>query len=131
MKPQALDAAAAQDAPKNTQPVDNDSANGEQAPTKPSLTPFGERTDGTQSAAKLVEEVVHGVRAAVDGALTWAEKKADGLSLEQGNTGPYASPATCMPSDLDAIASGILPTMSTQAPSKKDKEESRSEQAQK
>jgi hypothetical protein len=75
-------------------------------------TPFGERTDGTQSAVKLVEDVVHGVKAAVEGALTWAEKKVDKLSAEeeQESTGPYTS-AACMPSDLDVIASGILPAM--------------------
>jgi hypothetical protein len=52
------------------------------------------------------------VKAAVEGALTWAEKKVDRLSTEeeQESTGPYTS-AACMPSDLDVIASGILPAM--------------------
>jgi hypothetical protein len=31
--------------------------------------PFGQQTEGTQSAAKVVEEVVHSVKAAVDGAI--------------------------------------------------------------
>lgn len=70
-------------------------------------TPFGERTDGTESVAKFVEEVVYGVKTAVDGAIAWAEKKADDLSSEKDNVGPYASPATCVPSDLDVI--GVLP----------------------
>jgi hypothetical protein len=76
-------------------------------------TPFGERTDGIESAANMVEEVVHGVKAAVDGAIAWAEKKVDALGSEQNSTGPYSSPATCMPSDLDVIASGVLPGMPT------------------
>jgi hypothetical protein len=59
----------------------------------------------------MVEHVVQGVKAAVDGAIAWAEKKADELGSEQNDTGPYSSPATCMPTDLDAIASGILPSM--------------------
>jgi hypothetical protein len=86
-------------------------SSGPPTPSAPS-TPFGERTDGTQSAVKLVEDVVHGVKAAVEGALTWAEKKVDKLSAEEEHesTGPYTS-AACMPSDLDVIASGILPTM--------------------
>jgi hypothetical protein len=59
----------------------------------------------------MVEHVVQGVKAAVDGAIAWAERKADELGSEQNDTGPYSSPATCMPTDLDAIASGILPSM--------------------
>lgn len=74
-------------------------------------TSFAERTDGTDSTAKLVEDVVHGVKAAVDGALAWAEKKVDELSAEKESTGPYTSPATCMPSDFDPIAGGMLPAM--------------------
>jgi len=54
---------------------------------------------------------VETVRTAVDSAIAWAEQKVDKLSAEQDTTGPYASPATCMPSDLDAIASGILPAL--------------------
>jgi hypothetical protein len=76
-------------------------------------TPFGQVTDGTQSAAKVVEEVVHGAKAAVDGAIVWATRKAEELSAEADSTGPYTSPATCMPSDLDAIATGVLPAMPT------------------
>jgi hypothetical protein len=81
-------------------------------PKQPS-TPFGQRIDGTKSAAKVVEEVVHGVKVAVDGAMAWAEKKAEQPSSEADNNGPYTSPATCAPSDLDPIASGALPIMST------------------
>lgn len=84
------------------------------ASTKPS-TPFGQLTDGTESAAKVVEEVVHDVKAAVDGVVSWAEKKVDELSSEPDSIGPYTSLATCMPSDLDAIATGVLPAMPAQA----------------
>jgi hypothetical protein len=66
--------------------------------------PFGQQTEGTQSAAKVVEEVVHSVKAAVDGAIAWAEKKVDGLSSEPDSTG---SQATCVPFDLDPIAGGV------------------------
>jgi hypothetical protein len=43
----------------------------------------------------------------------WAEKKVDRLSSTEEHeiTGPYTSLATCMPSDLDVIASGILPAV--------------------
>jgi hypothetical protein len=78
-------------------------------------TSFAERTEGTDSTAKLVEDVVHGVKAAVDGALAWAEKKVDELSAEKESTGPYTSPATCMPSDFDPIAGGMLPAMQPEA----------------
>jgi hypothetical protein len=61
--------------------------------------PFGQQTEGTQSAAKVVEEVVHSVKAAVDGAIAWAEKKVDDLSSELE--------AMCVPSDLDPIVGGL------------------------
>jgi hypothetical protein len=60
-----------------------------------------------------VDDVVQSVKTAVDGALTWAEKKVDQMSSGKDHeiSGPYTSPATCVPSDLDVIASGILPAM--------------------
>lgn len=64
------------------------------------------------SAVKVADEVAKGVRSAVDGAVTWAGKKVAKLSSEKDDgTGPYESPATCAPSDLDAIGAGILPAM--------------------
>jgi hypothetical protein len=43
------------------------------------------------------------------------EQKADKLSNEEEDgVGPYASPGLCTPSDLDAIATGILPAMPSQ-----------------
>ncbi|KAF1834851.1 hypothetical protein BDW02DRAFT_497354 [Decorospora gaudefroyi] len=110
MRPEALDAAATPVQEQGSEPSGTNSPVPKQV-----CTPFGERTDGTETAGKFVEEVVHGVKTAVDGALTWAEKKVDGMGLdqEQERTGPYTSPSTCMPSDLDAIASGILPAMPT------------------
>ncbi|KAF2746832.1 hypothetical protein M011DRAFT_468124 [Sporormia fimetaria CBS 119925] len=45
-------------------------------------------------------------------AVRWAEEKASKLSEEKNDgTGPYSNPATCMPADLDAIASGVLPAL--------------------
>jgi hypothetical protein len=70
--------------------------------------PFGQLTDGTQSAAKVVEEAVHGVKVVVDGAIAWVGNKVDELSAESDSTGPYTPQATCVPSDLDPIASGVL-----------------------
>jgi len=43
--------------------------------------------------------------------MTWAEKKVDNLNPRQESAGPYTSPATCMPSDLDVIANGLMPAM--------------------
>jgi hypothetical protein len=50
----------------------------------------------------------------VDGAVAWAEKKVEKLTSEGDSTGPYTSPATCAPSDMDVIASGVLPAMPTE-----------------
>ncbi|PSN64636.1 hypothetical protein BS50DRAFT_78649 [Corynespora cassiicola Philippines] len=64
------------------------------------------------SAAKVVEEVAQSVKAAVQEAVAWAGEKATKLSeKDEDGVGPYASPATCAPTDLDAIASGVLPAM--------------------
>lgn len=60
---------------------------------------------------QVVDGVVNGVKAAIDGVLTWAEEKVEELGAEQEDTGPYSSPALCAPSDLDPIASGVLPAM--------------------
>ena len=57
----------------------------------------------------MVQEMVNGVKTAIQGAVAWTEKKADELVSKDDSTGPYASPATCAVSDLDPIASGILP----------------------
>jgi hypothetical protein len=79
-----------------------------------SPTPFGQQTDGTEIAAKVVEAAVHGMKVAVEGAVAWAEKKVEELGSKTDNTGPYASPATCAPSDMDPISSGVLPAMPSQ-----------------
>jgi hypothetical protein len=57
----------------------------------------------------MVQDVVDGVKTAIQGAVAWTEKKADDLVSKEDSTGPYASPATCAVSDLDPIGSGILP----------------------
>lgn len=89
----------------------------------PGIQSDQEATDGEQgimphatvSAVKVAGDIAKGVKAAVDEAVAWAEKKADKLSAEEGGVGPYASPATCIQtSDLDAIASGVLPAMPSQ-----------------
>ena len=59
----------------------------------------------------MVEELAHGVKVVVDGAVAWAERKVEKLTAENDSTGPYTSPATCAPSDMDVIASGILPAL--------------------
>lgn len=83
--------------------------------------------DGSGSAAKLVEQVSQGVKDAMYGAIAWAEEKVDKLGSEQDSNGPYTSPATCAPCDLDPIASGVLPAIPTQTPSKKNTEGSKEE----
>ncbi|KAI8939096.1 hypothetical protein NX059_004934 [Plenodomus lindquistii] len=81
------------------------------APSSRPSSPHDNETDGPQSVGQVVDSVVNGVKATIDGVLTWAEEKVEGLSAEPGDTGPYSSPALCAPSDLDPIASGVLPTM--------------------
>jgi hypothetical protein len=78
--------------------------------------PFGQYTDGTESAAKMVEEVaqvvegvVEGVKAVVHEAVVWTERKAEELANSEDHAGPYDSPATCVVSDLDVISTGVLP----------------------
>ena len=84
-------------------------------PTRPTLnrlnTPFGQRTDGTESAAKAVEGAVQGLKTVVHEAVAWTEKKAEALAHSEDHAGPYDSPATAAAgiSDLDAIAAGVLP----------------------
>jgi hypothetical protein len=70
----------------------------------------------TVSAVRLTEDIAKGVKdiakAAVNEAVAWVEQKADKLSNEhEDGVGPYASPGLCAPSDLDAIATGVLPAM--------------------
>jgi uncharacterized membrane protein len=81
-------------------------------------TPFGQHTDGTETAAKAVEEVaqvvesvVEGVKAVVHEAVAWTEKKVEELAKSEDHAGPYESPATAAGgmSDLDVIATGVLP----------------------
>ena len=67
-------------------------------PTRPTLnrlnTPFGQRTDGTESAAKAVEGAVQGLKTVVHEAVAWTEKKAEALAHSEDHAGPYDSPAT-------------------------------------
>lgn len=81
-------------------------------------TPFGQRTDGTETAAKAVKEVAHvvegvveGVKAVMHEAVAWTERKAEELAKSEDHTGPYDSPAMAAGSisDLDVIATGVLP----------------------
>lgn len=81
-------------------------------------TPFGQRTDGTETAAKavgevaqVVEGVVEGVKAVVHEAVAWTEKKAGKLAKSEDHAGPYDSPAMAAGgiSDLDVITTGVLP----------------------
>ncbi|KAF3045125.1 hypothetical protein E8E12_009461 [Didymella heteroderae] len=141
MKPEALDAFATQslrpaaleaavtgqeDAGKsgttNTEYQKKDSLSTEAEAVRPALnrlnTPFGQRTDGTETAAKAVEEiaqviegVTEGIKAAVHEAVAWTEKKAEKLARSEDCAGPYDSPAMAAGgmSELDVIATGVLP----------------------
>jgi hypothetical protein len=44
----------------------------------------------------------------VEEVIAWAERKIEKLVAESDETGPYTSHATCAPSDLDPIGSGVL-----------------------
>lgn len=81
------------------------------SPSESTASTAKDNNGDTAGATALVSEVIQGAKSVVDDALSWAEKKVGSLGLEQGGTGPYDSPATCMPADLDAIASGILPAI--------------------
>ncbi|KAI4634048.1 uncharacterized protein J4E87_001217 [Alternaria ethzedia] len=122
MRPKALEAVTAQDTEeksparqRNSSHQDQNTAKSSSASPRSASDNSTISTDGTTeatpTAAAIVSEVVQTVKTAVDGAIAWAEKKVDKLGAEQDTTGPYTSPATCMPSDLDAIASGILPAL--------------------
>jgi uncharacterized protein YjbJ (UPF0337 family) len=64
------------------------------------------------SAKQIAGDVAQGVKTAVGDAMAWAEAKADKLAAkEEHGVGPYGSVATCAPSDLDVISTGVLPAM--------------------
>ena len=89
--------------------------------------PHAPLTSTVQAAEGIVKEVYAKGVAAVNEAVVWAERKAEKLSQEEG-AGPYASPATCVPSDLDVIASGILPAVPSQEIVEKEMEREMQEQ---
>ena len=102
---------ACQNSPHQTQDTTKSSSASPRSASDNSTISTDGTTEATPTAAAIVSEVVQTVKTAVDGAIAWAEQKVDKLGAEQDTTGPYTSPATCMPSDLDAIASGILPAL--------------------
>jgi len=109
MRPTALDAATTQNSEEEARPEESPKS---PASTKPSPTaPAEDKTHASPSVGHVVDGVVSGVKAAIDGVLTWAEDKVEELGAEPEDTGPYSSPALCAPSDLDPIASGVLPAM--------------------
>ncbi|RAR10002.1 hypothetical protein DDE83_005217 [Stemphylium lycopersici] len=129
MRPEALEAATSQVPQGEMQPAPTGSSGTNRVfpydgsnTNQPSSLPSQSRlesttfmadniTDDSSRATTLISEVIHGARAAVDDALAWAEKTVEALGSNQDGVGPYDSPGTCMPSDLDPIASGILPAM--------------------
>jgi hypothetical protein len=59
------------------------------------------------------------MKAVINEAIGWADRKAGDLSADkEEGAGPYGSPATCVPSDLDPIASRVLPAMEAGTPGK-------------
>ncbi|KAF1963414.1 hypothetical protein CC80DRAFT_587837 [Byssothecium circinans] len=75
-------------------------------------------TSALQDVAKGVKDVV---AVAATEAIAWANAKVDKLSeKKEDGTGPYSSPATCVPSDFDCIASGVLPAMPAENAARKD-----------
>ncbi|OAG16753.1 hypothetical protein CC77DRAFT_996071 [Alternaria alternata] len=119
MRPKALDAVAAQKEGETSSdtrsPARQQVCSQITATRIPASASDGSTEDNPTTpiptATTIVSEVAQSVKSAVDTAIAWAETKVESLSAEHDSTGPYTSPATCMPSDLDAIASGILPAM--------------------
>ncbi|KAF2656023.1 hypothetical protein K491DRAFT_597678 [Lophiostoma macrostomum CBS 122681] len=73
----------------------------------------------TISARKVASDITEGMKTVINEAIVWADQKASDLGAdEEKGAGPYASPATCTPSDLDPIASGVLPAMEAGSPGK-------------
>lgn len=112
VRPTALDAATTQNPRDELRPEKDGKASGAESPgsTTPSRS-AEEKPRASPSVGHVVDGVVNGVKAAIDGVLTWAEDKVEELGAEPEDTGPYSSPALCAPSDLDPIASGVLPAM--------------------
>ncbi|KAF2739476.1 hypothetical protein EJ04DRAFT_607879 [Polyplosphaeria fusca] len=71
------------------------------------------------SASTKILELASELRDLVGDAAALVEKKVNELDVEQG-PGPYGSPGTCAPSDLDAIASGALPAVVSQETAESD-----------
>ncbi|KAH7551568.1 hypothetical protein BM1_09884 [Bipolaris maydis] len=122
VRPEALEAAKALVDQENRQSGSTGLSGTEQLPPQDTPTnvpttvahspsPSQDTDDDASRPSTLLSEVIQGAKSAVDDVLSWAEKKVGSLDSEKGGAGPYDSPATCMPSDLDAIASGILPAM--------------------
>jgi hypothetical protein len=74
--------------------------------------------------AQAVEGVVECVKSAVHEAVVWTEKKAEELAHSDNRAGPYDSPATAAGgmSDLDVIATGVLPATIPVQEDRKDQE---------
>ncbi|KAL1793984.1 hypothetical protein ACET3X_007405 [Alternaria dauci] len=132
MRPKALDAVAAQKEGEKSSDTKSPARQQTQATEEPDAASMTSNssapasngpvatTDGTTEGAPtilptttIVAEVAQTVKSAVHTVIAWAETKAESLSAEEDSTGPYTSPATCIPSDLDVIASGILPALPT------------------
>lgn len=75
----------------------------------------------TASTTAAVSDLASGVKSVVADAVKWAEKKANALSKEGDEVGLYASPATCVPSDLDPMGCRVMPAL--EAEKSKSKEE--------
>lgn len=87
---------------------------------------IGQPFDGTATAVKALEDAAQGVKVTVEEVIAWAEKKVEKLGAETDDEGPYTSHATCAPSDLDLIGSGVLAAVPAQE-SKRLEESSRKE----
>ncbi|KAF2115181.1 hypothetical protein BDV96DRAFT_631860 [Lophiotrema nucula] len=77
------------------------------------LIPHTTTSSGTKIVEVIVETgktVVEKAENAVNDGVAWIEKKAREINVD-GGVGPYASPGTCLNSDLDVIGAGILPAM--------------------
>lgn len=90
----------------------------------------GVMPSATTSTVKVVGDIAEGMKSAITGVVKWAEKKADDLGKEnEGGVGPYASPATCIPNELDPLSSGVMPAMEAETSKEKHAKEEQQDKA--
>ncbi|KAF4536248.1 Anucleate primary sterigmata protein [Lasiodiplodia theobromae] len=80
------------------------SANSSEAPRDTTRAP-GRIVRATSEAADTVADAARDVKSAISGSAVKAGKKLDDKA--ESSLGPYGSPGTCVPSDLDPLAAAV------------------------